>query len=142
MQKSEQEKTTNRIILSRYFRDVDELAEVLNSRRQIQFTQLSRGQFDCDLFFVEFEEAQFIFTRSLGAVRCLGEKAAGYLSFSCVMESDEGNIIAHGHRLSSDTLFGFDANRGVNLVFPSNLKMCNILIKQDVFAEYLGISCS
>lgn len=139
MQKSEQEKTTNRAIFSRHFRDVDELAGVLNSRRQIQFTQLNRGQFDCDLCFVEFEEAQFIFTRSLGAVRCLGEKAAGYLSFSCVMESDEANIIAHGHRLSPDTLFGFDANRGINLVFPSNLKMCNILIKQDVFTEYLGI---
>ena len=139
MHQSEQKKTTYRTIFSRHFRDVDELAEVLNSRREIQFTQLSRGQFDCDLFFVEFEEAQFIFTRSFGSVRCLGEKASGYLSFSCAMESDEGNIIAHGHRLSSDTLFGFDANRGVNLVFPSNLKMCNILIKQDVFAEYLGI---
>jgi hypothetical protein len=100
MQKSEQEKTTNRIILSRYFRDVDELAEVLNSRRQIQFTQLSRGQFDCDLFFVEFEEAQFIFTRSFGSVRCLGEKASGYLSFSCVMESEKTNIIAYCSRSS------------------------------------------
>lgn len=56
-----------------------------------------------------------------------------------MIESDEANIIAHGHRLSPDTLFGFDANRGVNLVFPSNLQMCSVLIKQDVFAEYLGI---
>jgi len=113
MQKSEQEKTTNRTIFSRHFRDVDELAGVVNSRRQIQFTQLSRGQFDCDLFFVEFEEAQFIFTRFLGSARCLGEKAAGYLSFSCVIESDKANVIAHGHRLSDDTLFGFDVNRGI-----------------------------
>ena len=67
MHQSEQKKTTYRTIFSRHFRDVDELAEVLNSRRQIQFTQLSRGQFDCDLFFVEFEEAQFIFTRSFGS---------------------------------------------------------------------------
>lgn len=128
------------MIFGRYFRDVDELAEILNSRRRIQLTQLNRGQFECDLFFVEFEEAQFIFTRSLGSVRCLGEKTAGYLSFSCVIESYSANIIAHGHRLSYDTLFGFDANRGIDVVFPPKLQMCNILINQDIFLEYLGVA--
>jgi AraC family ethanolamine operon transcriptional activator len=142
MHEAEDEKATHHTIFGRHFRDVDELAEIVNSRRQVQFTQLNRGQFGCELFFLELEEAQFIFTRSIGTARCLGEKAEGYLSFSCVMESNVGNIIAHGHRVPHDTLFGFDGDRGIDLVFPSGLQMCNILIKQDVFAEYLGIvSC-
>jgi hypothetical protein len=54
-----QEKIANRVILHRHFKDIDELAEVLNSGRKVQLTQLSLRRFNCDLFFVEFEEAQF-----------------------------------------------------------------------------------
>jgi len=134
-----QETIANRIILHRHFKDIDELAEVLNSGRKVQLTQLSPRRFNCDLFFVEFEEAQFFFTNSFGSVRCLGEKNAEYLSFSCVIESSEADVITHGYRVSDDTLYGFDPNREINLVMPSNLKLCNVSIKCDVFEECLRV---
>ncbi len=50
-------------ILHRPFNDIDWLAEALNagSYWQLQFTQLKLQPFQCDLLFVEFDDAQFFF---------------------------------------------------------------------------------
>lgn len=131
---------TSALVLNRSFTDIDQLAEVLSSRRKIHLTQLKIDQFHCDLRFLEFEEAQFMFVKSLCPGRCIGEKQlADYLTFACVLEKSEDDLTVHGRKVSTDTLCGLDKNRPIDLVIPAQLKYCNVLIKKQTFEECLQI---
>jgi AraC family transcriptional regulator, ethanolamine operon transcriptional activator len=126
------------LVLSRSFTDIDELAEVVSSRRQVRLTQLQAAQFHCNLCFLEFNEAQFMFIHSQCPGRAIGEKQLNnYVAFSCILEQQGDDLAVHGHKVTNNTLFGFDTNRPIDLVVPAQLEYCTVLIQKQMFEEYL-----
>ncbi|NJK36338.1 MAG: helix-turn-helix domain-containing protein [Oscillatoriales cyanobacterium RM1_1_9] len=121
------------------FTDIDHLAVALNTRRNLQLTQLSTQKFRADLVLVTFDEVLFSFAKASCPVYNLGEKAKDYLDFSCVLEPDDhqAGIVSHNQKLSRGHLFGFDSSRGIKLVVPANLKFCTVQIRRDIFQDCL-----
>jgi AraC family ethanolamine operon transcriptional activator len=117
------------------------MAETLNSsgRSQLQLSQLSLQQFQCGLLHIECDEAQFVFMQPSCPFHCQGGKVAGYLEFASMLEPHKQPLIAHGSHVDENTLCGFDSNRDIDLVVPSDLIFCNIQIKRAVFEEYLQV---
>ncbi|MGF1491840.1 MAG: helix-turn-helix domain-containing protein [Microcoleaceae cyanobacterium] len=131
--------STSGLVLCCCFTDIDELAEFINTRRNLQLTQLSQEKFRSELLFVAFDEATFSFSQASCPVYNLGEKSSDHVDFSCILESDRDRpgVISHNQNLSHDTLFGFDSTRGVRLIVPANMRFCNVQIRQDVLQDCL-----
>jgi AraC family transcriptional regulator, ethanolamine operon transcriptional activator len=127
------------LVVHQNFSDVDELTAVLNSQRHIQLTQLSLDSFNCELLFMEFSEAQFLFTKASCSVWAKGVKSADYLPFSIILQESSEKVVAHGHKVGYETLFGFDLNRPVDLILPAKTSHCGFLIKKDIFQTYLDM---
>jgi AraC family ethanolamine operon transcriptional activator len=128
-------------ILQRNFNDIDEVTEALNAlpHRKLRLAQLSLQRFHCKVLLAEFGQAQFIFSDSDTPVRCTGEKFAGYVGMSIVLQSGGQVVTAHGNQWGEDYLAGLDQNREINLVMPANLELCSVQIEKIVFEDCLQI---
>lgn len=116
------------------FHDIDELAAYLPEGKGLKITQLGLQPFRCDSMTLNFETMRFSFNRLNCAVSVVGDKIPGFLCFVCLPHVLERPITSHGLSLTKDFLFGFDPNRGVNMVFPAKTTHCAISVRQDVFA--------
>lgn len=115
------------------FRDIDELAAYLPEGKGLKITQLGLQPFRCDSITLNFATMRFSFNRLNCAVSVVGDKIPGFFCFVCLPHALERPITSHGLSLTRDFLFGFDPNRGVNMVFPAETTHCAISVRQDVF---------
>lgn len=129
------------VVLQRQFSDVDEIAEFVNvsTNRSVRLAQLSLQQLQAELLIIDFGSAQFNFSKSACAVRCLGNKPPGYQTFSWVLATEGPRLTAHGVQVCPDTLFGFDMSREIDIVIPDGIVFCDFRLKQSVFTECLQI---
>lgn len=120
------------VLLYCCFSDIDELASYV-PEGNVRMTQLSLQPLRCDSMSLYFETVRFSFNRLNCSVSVVGDKTPGFLCFVCLPHSANRPVISHGLSITADYLYGFDPNRGVDMVFPEHTTHCAISIRQDVF---------
>lgn len=115
------------------FQDVDELASSLREGN-VTLTQLSLQPFQSDITALFLDEIQVSFTRLNCPVRVVGNKTTEVLCFVLLPHGINHPVISHGRPITSDYIYGFDLNRGVNQVFPAHTTHCSITVCPDLFA--------
>ncbi|NJL50148.1 MAG: helix-turn-helix domain-containing protein [Leptolyngbyaceae cyanobacterium SM2_5_2] len=126
-------------ILHRSFSDVDDLAGVLSTRRNLQMAQLDLRPLQCDLLLLNIGVGEFSFLCSNCALSARGPKARGFIDFAFVLQAGTQELTAHKVTVSSSTLFGFDNLRENDVILPAHLTLGVLQIKQSVFEEYLQV---
>ncbi len=126
------QKLASGVLLQRQFRDADELASYVLEGR-VKITQLSLQPFLCKSMVLNLDVVRFSFNRTNAAVSVLGEKTSGFFTFVVLPHGIERPIVSHGQLITDGWVFGFDPNRGIDLVFPAHSTHCAVSIRQDVF---------
>jgi AraC family transcriptional regulator, ethanolamine operon transcriptional activator len=119
------------IIAYRSFADIDELAAFLPE--EIRLIQLSDQPFSCDSVALAFKTIQFSFNHVNGRLHAIGEKYSGFLTFTFLLRGQGQPVISNHRPLTDDYIWGFNANREADLVFPGNSTHCAIHIQKNVF---------
>ncbi len=126
-------------IIHRRFSDVDKLADTLSVRRQVQVNQLSLQAAQSRLLLAKFDQVQFLLIQPGCPLQVIGPKSADFLEFACIVQTKGMGLIAHKTEVASDTLFGFDSSREINLVIPANLKLATIQVCRLAFDDCLQL---
>lgn len=117
----------------RCFTDIDEVASY-QPERNLQLTQLSPGPFWCNSSVLNFKNIRFGFNRSNCSVKSVGDKRPDFLPFVCLPHGARRPVISHGQAITEKYLYGFDLNRGTDMVFPANTTHCAVHVRADLFA--------
>jgi AraC family ethanolamine operon transcriptional activator len=123
----------------RQFSDIAQLAEQLQPVAKVEMTQLSCDRLHFDLVLAAFPEIQFCFATSSCPIMAIGEKLKNFVTFGCILETQDGYLVSHNHRVSPDTFFGMDSNLEAHIVLPAHQKYAWVQIRQDVLQEYLKV---
>ncbi len=126
-------------IIHQQFRDVDELAETINVRRQVQINQVSLQVAQTQLLQATFDQVQFVLLHFGCPLQIIGSKDADFVEFACMVQTPGGGLIAHNTEITSDTLFGFDSSREINLVLPAHVKLATIQVRRSAFQYCLQL---
>ena len=115
------------------FSDVDELAAYAPEGKNLRVTQLSFQPFQCGSITLNLGVVRFSFNHLHCAIKVVGSKTSGFLSFVCFPFGLERPVISHDRLVTQDFLYGFDPNRTVNQFIPANSIHCSVSIREDVF---------
>ncbi|WP_052050427.1 helix-turn-helix domain-containing protein [Leptolyngbya sp. KIOST-1] len=116
----------------RKFGDIDELAAYW-SNEDVTLTQLSRQPLSCEAFVWGCDTVRISFSRANCAIKAIGSKKPGFMVFVFLPQGCRHPVVSHGRSLTADYTYGFDPNRGVDMVFPGHTTHCVVYIRQDVF---------
>ncbi|MFN5513791.1 MAG: helix-turn-helix domain-containing protein [Cyanobacteriota bacterium] len=127
---------SNPLIVKKRFATVDALKAAYSQQQNFQVIQLNRGRLNCKISRITLNEGVFEFRSIDTPLRILGDKASDSLTFEFILSPLEGKYISHGFSLTPDTLYGFDADRGIDLVLPKKTLMGTLTIRRAVFESY------
>jgi AraC family ethanolamine operon transcriptional activator len=127
------------IILKHRFSDIDQLAEQLQVLSKVQLTQLSTDLLQCDVSMALLDEAILFFAKTSCPILTTGEKYKDFIGFNFVLETNGRCVISHKRRVSPNILFGFKPDLETNFITPANLRIAAVLIRRDVFQDYVQI---
>ncbi|NJM00429.1 MAG: helix-turn-helix domain-containing protein [Synechococcaceae cyanobacterium SM2_3_2] len=126
-------------ILRRQLTDIDEITRQVQPFARVEMTQLSCERLDCDLMLATFPDIQFCFSTSSCPIKVIGEKLKTFVTFGLILEPQDGYLVSHNRRLSSDIVFGMNSHLEVNLVLPAHQNYVWIQVRQDVIKDYLKL---
>jgi AraC family ethanolamine operon transcriptional activator len=84
-------------------------------------------------------EAIFEFRAVNTPLRIWGDKVSDHLTFELVLSPICGNYLSHGFSLTPNTLYGFDSERGIDLVLPKQILMGTLMIQREVFERCITV---
>ncbi|WP_081972661.1 helix-turn-helix domain-containing protein [Leptolyngbya sp. KIOST-1] len=113
------------------FQDIDELAVFLPE--DVRLTPLECGPFRCESAALNLGTIHFNFNHVSRNLKAVGQKQRGFLSFSMILQSSGQHGIESSRFITEDYLFGFDANREADLIFPGGCTYCAVYIQPDTF---------
>ena len=127
---------SNSPIIKKRFATVDALEAAYSQQPSFQVIQLEPGRLNCKIYRITLKEGFFEFRSLDTPLRILGEKNADFLTFEFILSSLGGKYLSHGFDLTPNTLYGFDADRGIDLVLPKQTLMGTLIIRREVFESY------
>lgn len=126
--------TASSLISLHHFEDIDELAAFLPE--DVRMTLLECESFECESASLNLGIIQFNFNHVNRHLHAVGDKQAGFLTFSMILQGNGQHGVENNRLVTEDYLFGFDAHREANLVFPGSAIYCAIYIRPDIFEAY------
>lgn len=126
--------TTANIASLHHFEDIDELSVFLPE--DVRLTLLECASFSCQSAALNLGEIQFNFTHVNRHLHAVGDKQSDFLSFSMILQGNGQHGIENNRLVTEDYLFGFDAHRQADLVFPGGCVYCAVYIRPDIFEVY------
>ncbi|WNZ26951.1 helix-turn-helix domain-containing protein [Leptolyngbya sp. NK1-12] len=126
--------TASNVVLHYHFEDIDELAVFLPE--DVRLTLLECEPFNCESAALNLGAIQFNFNHVNRNLYAVGHKQVGFLTFSMILQGKGQHGIENNRLVTEDYLFGFDANREANLVFPGGAIYCAVYIRPDIFEAY------
>jgi AraC family ethanolamine operon transcriptional activator len=117
-----------------HFEDIDELAAFLPE--DVRLTLLECEPFLCESTALNLGIVQFNFTHVDRTLHAFGQKQVGFLTFSMILQGNGQHGVENNRLVTEDYIFGFDANREADLVFPGGGLYCAVYIRPDIFEAY------
>ncbi len=121
----------------RHFSRIEALEEEYCNSPGFRAVQLERGPLDCRIYRLVLEGAIFEFRRIETPLRIWGEKSSENITFELVLSPICGDYLSHGHSIDNGIVYGFDSGRNIDLRLPKNLLMGTLIIKKNIFQDYL-----
>ncbi|WP_432808952.1 helix-turn-helix domain-containing protein [Pantanalinema sp. GBBB05] len=118
-------------VMYRRFSDIDELAAFIPE--DVRLTQLVCQPFACTSMALNFAIIRFNFNHVNCRLYAVGDKCPGFLTFTCLMHGQGEPVVSNHLCITEDYLWGFDPNRGADMVFPGHSTHCAVHIREDVF---------
>lgn len=122
-------------ILDLSFHDAEELEAVASCVQEFHLVPLNARPLQLDILQLKLDQAIFEFRYLNNPLRVWGAKRTDFLVLEFILSPILGNYLSHGFALDEDTLYGFDNNRGIDLVLPAGLLMGTLIIKGEVFED-------
>jgi len=124
-------------LICRQFRDVDELNELLNTYREVQVEPLSLEPFQANFYQMDLNALTLIFAEGFSPVNLRGARKSGYTQFGIFLQLGENPTFVHQQSVNIHTLCGFDASRGSDNIYPANMVLGEIQVRQDLLESTL-----
>jgi AraC family ethanolamine operon transcriptional activator len=119
--------------------DPDELESLFNRQQDFHVMQLDLQPLQCHLLHLQLDGALFAFRELTSPLRVRGGKQSDLLTFEMLLSSPSGELMSHGCSIQPHTLYGFDSNRGIDMVTPANTILGTLLIQRHIFEDCLQI---
>jgi AraC family ethanolamine operon transcriptional activator len=119
--------------------DPDELESLFNRQQDFHVMQLDLQPLQCHLLHLKLDGALFAFRHLTSPLRVRGDKQPGILTFEFLLSPPSGELISHGRAIQPNTLYGFDSDRGIDMVTPANTLLGTLLIQRSIFEDCLHI---
>lgn len=126
-------------ISSRTFSDPDDLESTVNQQQDFHVMQLDLRPLKCHLLHLKLDEAEFSFRTITSPLRVWGEKDPDFLTFEFLMAPASAELLSHGRATPTSTLYGFDSNRGIDMVIPANVMIGSLHVQRQIFQECLQV---
>jgi AraC family transcriptional regulator, ethanolamine operon transcriptional activator len=123
-------------IINHRFYGTEALEATVSDRSEFHVRQVKAEKMCIDVWRLSLKEAFFEFRTLNIPLRIWGDKNSQHLVFEFILSPILGQYLSHGFEMTTDTLYGFDNSRGIDLVLPAGLLMGTLLIKKEVFQEY------
>jgi AraC family ethanolamine operon transcriptional activator len=111
----------------------------VNRQQDFHVVLLISETLEINILRLQLKEAIFEFRTLNIPLRIWGDKKTDTLVFELVLSPIIGRYLSHGFAIDRHTLYGFDHTRGIDLVLPAGLLMGTLIIKREVFQDYLEI---
>lgn len=127
-----------RATLVRSFNEAGLIAATLNHAvgMKLSITQISSGWFEGNLLLGQIGGIFFLRSTFNQVVHIQGEKSTSdRILFSLTLKPQGGNVLAHGKNTPSDWVYGFDPEREVYLVTPTNYQIGVVGVERAEFLQ-------
>jgi AraC family ethanolamine operon transcriptional activator len=125
-------------LIGRRFDDVDEATQVLSTYREAHIKPLSLEPFQSTIYQADFGDLTIIFGETSSPIYLTGERRPGFIQFGLPLQTAVQPTYVHQHLIDTHTLCGFDASREVNSIYPANIVLSEIQVRQDLFESTLA----
>lgn len=123
-------------ILYRQFQDIDAFSQAFHAEK-LSLTQLGSGRFAGSVTKIHLEDLLLVRLTSSCGLYSRGSKALASVMFSISLTQPQGTVISHKQALPTQTIFGFDPCREVNLITPENFHLAMIVVPIQQLQRYL-----
>jgi AraC family ethanolamine operon transcriptional activator len=130
---------TSSNISSYSFCNPEEMEATYARQQDFHLVKLDSQPLQCDILRLNLDQAILEFRTLNNCLRIWGDKKTNNLVFEFILSPIRGTYLSHGFAITQDTLYGFDNNRGMDLVLPARLLMGTLIIKREVFQDCLQI---
>ena len=128
-------------IISKSFHDVDQLVEsVCWQWRETHIDQLSLNPFQVDMIRLNFQDFVFFRFNLISPLHHWGDRPQDYIMFLILLEPLQNkSALIQNCEVNENTLWGFDATKESNSIFPSHTSLAVIHIRKKFFQDYCQI---
>lgn len=107
--------------------------------QNLNVTQLKIQPLESQHIILDCDRAQFLFLSFNSPVFLTGMILASQITFGCVLDPCKTNIIVQKKRISSEMLFGLNADQNFRIVLPPDTVLCIFQTSQDLFEKELPL---
>ena len=118
-------------VIARQFEDVDEATQILSTYREARIEPLSLDPFRSTIYQADFGDLTVIFGETSSPISLSGERRSGFVQFGLPLQIGVQSAYVHNCSIDTNTLCGFDPSRGANSIYPANLMLSEIQVRQD-----------
>jgi AraC family ethanolamine operon transcriptional activator len=120
-----------------FFSDICNFSRTLYLSHGLKVTQLRIQPLECQYTILDYDCARFLFFNLNSPILFTGKASENYVQFGCVLQSYKTSIIVQENMISSEMLFGLNADRNFQILLPPNTAFCIFQIPNSVFKEKL-----
>jgi len=128
-------------IISRCFRDIDEIADVMRAKRgETHLVQLELQPLKAEILQGDFDDFLIFKAHLNSAIHHTGNRRKNYIHFMGFLNPQETRTaLIHKRLAGANTLWNFDCTRQGNTILPAHVPVFDLQIRREQFEQYCQI---